>query len=151
EHDPHKGMQKGHLDFALEGAKLKGRWHLVRMRKRPGERQEPWLLIKSDDEYARTRSQRDILDEMPDSAATGRTMEEIAGDKNKVWHSNKKKPPTALERIGITKALVKTRRAELRVKAPAKASKSARVPDFIPPELATLVDTPPSGKNWLHE
>jgi bifunctional non-homologous end joining protein LigD len=49
EQDPHRGMQKGHLDFELYGEKLKGRWHLVRMRKRPGERQEPWLLIKSDD------------------------------------------------------------------------------------------------------
>src|SRR5439155_14861298 len=53
DHDPHKGYAKGHLDFALEGAKLKGHWHLVRMRKRPGERQEPWLLIKSEDEAAR--------------------------------------------------------------------------------------------------
>ncbi len=52
DHDPHKGMQKGHLDFELHGEKLKGHWHLVRMRKRPGERQEPWLLIKATDEFA---------------------------------------------------------------------------------------------------
>ena len=38
EGDPHKGYAKGHLDFTLDGRKLKGRWHLVRMRKRPGER-----------------------------------------------------------------------------------------------------------------
>src|SRR6202165_2787709 len=42
ENDPHKGLKKGHLDFRLEREKLKGRWHLVRMSKRPGERQEPW-------------------------------------------------------------------------------------------------------------
>ena len=53
DHDPHKGMKKGHLDFELHGEKLKGHWHLVRMRKRPGERQEPWLLIKATDEFAR--------------------------------------------------------------------------------------------------
>src|SRR6476659_3735831 len=56
DHDPHKGMQKGHLDFELRGEKLKGHWHLVRMRKRPGERQEPWLLIKATDEAARQQS-----------------------------------------------------------------------------------------------
>ncbi len=52
DHDPHNGMKKGHLDFELHGEKLKGHWHLVRMRKRPGERQEPWLLIKATDEFA---------------------------------------------------------------------------------------------------
>src|SRR4249919_316504 len=52
DHDPQKAYAKGHLDFALEGKKLKGHWHLVRMRKRPGERQEPWLLIKSQDAAA---------------------------------------------------------------------------------------------------
>ena len=72
EHDPHKGMKKGHLDFELHGDKLRGHWHLVRMRKRPGERQEPWLLIKATDEFARKKSDPDILEEMPDSAATGR-------------------------------------------------------------------------------
>jgi hypothetical protein len=27
----HKDYQKGHLTFVLDGEKLKGRWHLVRM------------------------------------------------------------------------------------------------------------------------
>ncbi len=30
-----KGLAKGHLDFELDGSKLKGRWHLVRMARRP--------------------------------------------------------------------------------------------------------------------
>ena len=29
EGDPHKGARKGHLAFTLDGARLKGRWHLV--------------------------------------------------------------------------------------------------------------------------
>ena len=41
----------------------KGDWHLVRMRKRPGERQEPWLLIKAKDEAARGPNDPDILEE----------------------------------------------------------------------------------------
>jgi bifunctional non-homologous end joining protein LigD len=91
EQDPHRGMQKGHLDFELYGEKLKGRWHLVRMRKRPGERQEPWLLIKSNDKYARKKFDRDILEQKDRSVATGRTMSQIAGDKKKVWQSNRAK------------------------------------------------------------
>ena len=31
------------------------------------------------------------------------------------------------------------------------ASKKAKIPDNISPQLATLVDKPPSGDNWLHE
>src|SRR5215831_18753702 len=31
------------------------------------------------------------------------------------------------------------------------ASAHALLPDFIPPELATLVDQPPGGGAWLHE
>ena len=37
EGDPHKGLTKGHLAFRLDGARLKGGWHLVRMRPRRGE------------------------------------------------------------------------------------------------------------------
>src|SRR3974390_2729144 len=35
--DPHRGLAKGHLEFALDGARLQGRWHLVRMKPRRGE------------------------------------------------------------------------------------------------------------------
>jgi bifunctional non-homologous end joining protein LigD len=78
EGDPHEGYQKGRLDFVLDGEKLKGRWHLVRRRKRPNERQDPWLLIKSDDAAARSARDEDVLEEAPLSAASGRSMEEIA-------------------------------------------------------------------------
>ncbi len=37
EGDPHKGLAKGHLAFTLDGSKLRGRWHLVRLRKKPRE------------------------------------------------------------------------------------------------------------------
>ena len=40
EGDPHRGLKKGHLDFVLEGEKLHGRFHLVRMHGRPGEKKE---------------------------------------------------------------------------------------------------------------
>ena len=54
EGDPHEGYEKGRLSFRLNGEKLEGTWHLVRMAKRPRERQPSWLLIKADDAHART-------------------------------------------------------------------------------------------------
>src|SRR6201997_2683595 len=33
--DPQRGLTKGHLEFVLAGTRLKGRWHLVRLRPRP--------------------------------------------------------------------------------------------------------------------
>jgi hypothetical protein len=56
-------MAKGHLDFRLEGEKLHGRFHLVRLKARPRDKQESWLLIKSADELpampaTRTSSRR---------------------------------------------------------------------------------------------
>src|SRR5918993_4554056 len=78
EGEPRKDYGKGRLTFRLYGEKLHGTWHLVRMRSRPGEKRENWLLIKSDDECARPEGAPDILDEEPLSVATGRSMEEIA-------------------------------------------------------------------------
>jgi bifunctional non-homologous end joining protein LigD len=96
EGDPHKDYEKGRLTFALNGEKLHGTWHLVRMRSRPGERRENWLLVKSDDAWARSADAPDILEEEPLSVATGRTMDEIAegqGVGPKVWRSSRKSTP----------------------------------------------------------
>ena len=88
--DPHKGLAKGSLDFTLEGEKLHGRWHLVRMRHRPGEKRDNWLLIKSDDEAARRAGDPDILQEKPKSVVSGRTIEAIAkAEGDAVWHSTR--------------------------------------------------------------
>ncbi|MGN6749049.1 MAG: DNA ligase D [Xanthobacteraceae bacterium] len=99
EGDPHKGYAKGHLDFVLEGKKLRGRWHLVRMRSRDRDRHENWLLIKGRDDEARSGRQGDILEEEPQSVASGRSMDEIAGGKGKkrVWHSNRKAKASAAD------------------------------------------------------
>ena len=78
EGDPQKGLAKGHLAFTLDGSRLKGRWHLVRMRPRSGEKTEPWLLIKSDDEFGRHTGDLEITDEVTTSQLSGRTNEELA-------------------------------------------------------------------------
>lgn len=63
--DADHGFEKGHLEFELDGSRMKGRWHLVRMRHdrekhRPGTQpRENWLLIKGDDhEQARPSASR---------------------------------------------------------------------------------------------
>ncbi|MCL4676238.1 MAG: ATP-dependent DNA ligase, partial [Pararhodobacter sp.] len=79
-HDPEKGYAKGHLEFELKGEKLSGHWHLVKMHGKPGEKRENWLLIKGEDNAARTPDQPDILKERPESVKTGRDIKDVAGE-----------------------------------------------------------------------
>ena len=159
EGDPHKGLAKGHLTFDLDGEKLHGRWHLVRLRARPKERRDNWLLIKSKDEAARGPRGKDILDEEPLSVATGRSIDEIAEGKGKkrVWHSNRgAKQASAAQKVPVGKPAAKPRaraKAAARTGAQKKSSRAAhdRLPDFVPPSLATLHSDAPRGAEWLHE
>jgi len=80
-----EGYERGDLKIVLNGKRLKGGWVLVRMR-RPGERAQ-WLLIKHRDAYAHPTF--DVVAEVQTSVATGRTMEEIAGGRSRVWQSNR--------------------------------------------------------------
>ena len=91
EGDPHKGYAKGHLDFTLDGEKLHGRWHLVRMRPRDKDRHENWLLIKAKDEAARSGREPRHFGRRAFVGVTGRSMDEIAEGKGRkrVWHSNR--------------------------------------------------------------
>jgi bifunctional non-homologous end joining protein LigD len=81
-----RGYAKGDLKFVLNGKRLKGSWVLVRMRRdRPGKPQ--WLLIKHRDEHAAPDS--DVAADNLTSVATGRTMEEVATGRGRVWRSNR--------------------------------------------------------------
>src|SRR5438067_4993757 len=73
EGDPHQGLRKGRLTFELDGKKLHGKWHLVRMQRRARETKDNWLLIKSKDEWARDDGP-DILEEQPHSVVSGRSI-----------------------------------------------------------------------------
>ncbi|MBN2839765.1 MAG: DNA ligase D [Coriobacteriia bacterium] len=88
EGDPHAGLARGDLKFALHGVKLKGGWVLVRMHKRSAEEgKENWLLIKHRDEHAVDGNGDAILTEQPHSVLTGRTIDQIAADPGAVWSS----------------------------------------------------------------
>lgn len=130
EGDPARGYRKGHLDFAMKGEKLHGRWHLVRIRGKPGEKRENWLLIKGDDAAARPADTADILDERPESVLSGRDIPAVAGDAD----------PPARKRS--------PRGGRRKADPPGGADE---MPEFVEPCLATLRTKAPAGRRWLHE
>jgi bifunctional non-homologous end joining protein LigD len=81
-----RGYQKGDFKFVLQGKRLRGSWVLVRTR-RDDKGKAQWLLIKHRDEFAVPGS--DVTAEHQTSVATRRSMEEIAGGRSRVWHSNR--------------------------------------------------------------
>ena len=116
------GLNKGHLAFSLEGQKLKGEWHLVRLKPRANEKRDNWLLIKVEDRFA--KHDHDILESHPNSVISSQTIEDL-------------NQPHRRKTIG---------------KSTAKTSKTAKNhSSFISPALATLKAEPPKGSEWLHE
>ncbi len=126
--DPKKTIAEGHLHFALEGERMKGEWVMFRLKPRPGEKAEPWMLKKVADEVAEPGNGDALVDNCVTSVTTGRTMAEIASGADE-WRSNR----------GGRKG---GRSRKTAAKAP---------PNFEEPQLATLVDAVPSGSGWLHE
>jgi len=126
--DPSKTIEEGHLHFTLEGERMKGEWVMFRLKPRPGEKAEPWMLKKVTDDYAEADDGDALVDNCVTSVTTGRTMAEIAAGED-VWRSNR----------GGQKGGRGKRKA------------SAAPPAFEEPQLATLVDEVPAGNSWIHE
>jgi len=136
--DPRKTLKEGHLHFTLDGERMKGEWLLIRLKPRPGEKSENWLLRKIDDQYA--GGSGDLVDRALTSVDTGRTMTEIAAGKGgkSQWDSNRAADD----------------QPDVRQPKPKKAAAKkpvGKMPPFRAPQLATLVDHVPSGSNWIHE
>jgi bifunctional non-homologous end joining protein LigD len=146
--DPHKGYREGNLKFVLHGDKLRGAWALVRIRGRePGDKGRSWLLIKERDGEARSGPSARVVDREPKSAATGRTLDEVAAARDRVWHSNRdeKKTVPAARRRRPAAASAPPDPSEI------AGARPSSLPKALPPELATLVDRAPGGDEWLHE
>jgi bifunctional non-homologous end joining protein LigD len=137
--DPHKGLSKGHLAFSLEGARLKGHWHLVRIRPRRGEKTEPWLLMKAEDAFARRAGEGEITEEEMTSQISGLTNEEFAA-KGVLREDHK-------ARIGTATA----RAIALPDVGTIRGARKGLLPVFLAPSLAAPCDHPPSGPKWIHE
>jgi len=76
--DAERDLARGNLTFTLNGKRLKGRWHLVRLRvKRSDNKRDSWLLIKGKDEYADPNGDA-ALERFQTSVVSRRGMEGIA-------------------------------------------------------------------------
>src|SRR5207245_9697372 len=124
--DPHQGLRKGSLKFELHGVKLQGKWALVRIKGRDArEESRTWLLIKERDESVRSSKFDDITKERPESVATGRTLEQIAADRDRVWNSNREErgevrgPAARAARVARTKTAAASRSRAAAPAAPA--------------------------------
>lgn len=159
--EPHEGLAKGHLSFTLNGEKLQGGWHLVRLRRRPNEKRDNWLLIKQHDDAERSPRDKDILDQAPNSVATGRSLAEIAGGKKqKAARKKRSDAKTEVRSKGKAKVAPKAKAKAKKTKAkaddadpddPAARAPRAALPAFVPPCLATLADEAPAHGDWVHE
>jgi bifunctional non-homologous end joining protein LigD len=127
--DPREGMKVGKLVFKLHGQKLAGLWELVRIAK-PGDKQDPWMLFKKRDAWARPLADYDVIAALPDSVI------------DKPLGRVEEREPRV---VAAPARAVATTPAEL-----AGAVMSA-LPDTLSPQLATLSkDMPPAG-DWVYE
>ena len=124
--DPRKTIEEGHLHFTLEGERMKGEWVMFRLKGRPGEKGENWMLKKVADAF--TGPGEELVERCITSVTTDRSMAEIAAGED-VWQSNKG---------GKTGGR-------------ARRKPSAKPPTYRAPQLATLVDAVPAGSDWLYE
>jgi DNA ligase D len=140
-----ESLKKGTLKFRLAGEKLQGGWMLTRLKRRPGEKKDNWLLIKERDEAADPET--DILAARPESVRSGRRVEDLRPGADPVWQSKPAAHPRKPRHPQPEPP------AKLPVLRPAalKGAKAAALPKRFEPQLATQVDEPPKGRGWLHE
>jgi bifunctional non-homologous end joining protein LigD len=132
-----EGLKKGKLTFKLHGERLKGEWTLVRFHGHEKSRNQ-WFLIKHRDDEVREGDNGKFVSENTTSVVSGREMDEIAEAHDNVWG-----------RKGKTEK--KTKAAVKPASSKKKSVKKSKLPDFIPPQLATLSTSAPKGDEWLHE
>jgi bifunctional non-homologous end joining protein LigD len=138
--DARKEYADGKLKFVLHGQHLKGGWTLVRMRGRAQEEgKDNWLLIKERDEFARPGEGNALVDEVDKSVLSRKTMDELERSGG-TWISNR-----AADKTPISRKKPSTKPARI------AGAKRGALQKFVPPQLATAVDRPPNGEDWLHE
>ncbi len=77
-------FQKGNIKISLDGKKLRGSFHLVRLK----DSDKQWLIIKTKDEFCSTE---DVTTTMPESVLTGRTNSQV----NRILPRNQADHPEA--------------------------------------------------------
>lgn len=123
---------QGKLHIFLSGKKLKGEWVLVKDAGRDGK-DNVWYCIKAGASLAPPRA-----NEENSSALSGRSMDEIAGAADAVWHSNR----------NGSEAMVQTDSASGETLDPLPEAKVK----FIEPMLAKAVtELPKDRRAWIYE
>lgn len=118
------------LDFVLEGERLRGRWTLVRTGTRKAEKAENWLLIKRSDRPGPGAAAPPPETPAVTSVLSGRTMEQIAAARDRIWSPSVPESPDAAGLPGAS---------------------PAPLPADPRPQLARSADAVPDGEGWLHE
>ena len=158
---PSQSLREGKLHLLLDGRKAKGEWTLVRIRSDSQKNQ--WLLLKTG---TSVRPPSKKLEDQ--SAKTGRTMKQIARDRDAEWESDRDEPVT--ESASGARSILRTRiKAALKKKEVGPDGSSHRkdggrtgVPSlptdlpsaksrFIEPMKARLAEKPPTDGDWSYE
>jgi bifunctional non-homologous end joining protein LigD len=112
--EPAKSLGEGKLHLLLDGQKAKGEWTLVRIRGRDNEKNQ-WLILKTGADA------KPISKKLEDqSVKTGRTMKQIASDRDTEWESNRKDKDTSATstlKARIKAAVKKKEQSEIVVQA----------------------------------
>ena len=156
-------LARGDLKFRLHGEKLNGEYAIVHMKGR-GKGNE-WLLIKKRDDFAvpgwdveanafsvlSGRTQEEIAHNLP----ARQTKRQTAGASDRVWESSRPAKRGAKSGSGAAPAPVKKNAGKKKLHAvdpiQVKGARQAEMPSAIEPMLATLVERPPNGPDWLFE
>ena len=136
-------LEEGHLHFILHGERMKGEWLLVRMKGKPGEKRENWLLRKIEDAEAGEGDA--LVDRALTSVLTGRSMAEIAADREGAQSL------AGVDGKHFAAKMEAAQRHNARMGRRKAGKTAAEPPPFVDPQLATLVDAVPAGNGWLHE
>jgi bifunctional non-homologous end joining protein LigD len=146
--DAAAALESGQLKFTLEGERLGGSWALVRMRTDRDKRHN-WLLIKHRDAAASDAAHAAALLAEDRSIASGRTMAQIAAGEGPA------PTPFMLAKGAQARADAVWQSREAAGGStpiqPAPRTSSAKLPEFVEPELCRLVERPPAEKGWVHE
>lgn len=142
-----EGYRAGKLTFRLDGEKLHGGWALVRSGRQAG-RQEQWLLIKERDDDARSADEFDVVGERPGSVHDG------ASDGAARRHAARRGRSTGDAGDGHDgRHESDASRDSPRPADPSQVEGAVRapLPERVAPQLATLVDAPPTQGGWCYE
>lgn len=171
--DPMEALDAGKMHVILKGTKLKGEWALIRLKRRPGEDKDNWLIFKAGEEMQPLSAKKDN-----ESVLTKRSMSKIAEENKNQWQSDR--PAATAKGVDprIAAAVAKRKASEstyAKAKRSEQTSSSSRAKgttektitqaspgvdleklpaakfQFVEPMKCKLVETAPRGEPWIYE